>query len=269
MQRLVILFLLNCFTFSLTAQQGLSSLIGARGAGMGKTGLTFQDINSAMGNQAGLAHIERIEVLLLGEQRFINSPIPAANAAVAIPSGFGTFGLTLNYFGIASYNEQKIGLAYARKLFDQLSIGVQFDYLNTRMDELGSKGVVTFEVGIQAQLLPDLQFGFHLYNPTTQELLPGEPIATIYSAGIGYTPAQQTFITLEIQKHIDHTASIRGGVEYRAMDKIAIRTGFATAPTLLTFGLGFDVSDQFIIDAATTYHQILGLSPSLGIRGKF
>jgi len=42
--------------------------------------------------------------------------------------------------------------------------------------------------------------------------------------------------------------------------------GGAANPTLATFGLGFKISDQFNMDIATTYHQVLGLSPGIGIR---
>ncbi len=142
------LLLFAWFSFSLSAQNGTPAPAGARGAAMGGTGLTFTDLNSAFRNQAGLAFVENPGAMVVGERRFMNSPVNTLSAAAAYPSEFGTFALTLNYFGIDAFNEQKIGLAYARQLFDNLAIGVQFDYLNTQIQDYGSSGAITFEAGI-------------------------------------------------------------------------------------------------------------------------
>ena len=41
--------------------------------------------------------------------------------ALALPTNAGTFGLSYSYFGYSKYNESKIGLAYAKKLFEKIS----------------------------------------------------------------------------------------------------------------------------------------------------
>ena len=45
--------------------------------------------------------------------------------------------MSLNYFGSGNYNEQKIGLAYAKKLAKRLALGAQVDYLRTSIAGYG------------------------------------------------------------------------------------------------------------------------------------
>lgn len=263
------IFILLFASLSLAAQNIQSPVIGARGAGMGGTGVVFSDINSAFSNQAGLANLDKISALAIAERQFLKSPINNVSVAVAYPSGFGTFALTLNNYGIEGYKEQKIGLAYARKLFDQLSIAAQFDYLNTSIPIYGSRGVFTFEVGLQAKLLDELSFGFHLYSPAQVELLEETTLPTIYTAGLAYTPSKKAYLTLEIEKDIDYPVRFKAGLEYRFVENFFFRTGIATQPTLVSMGVGLLLENGLLLDIATSYHQVLGISPSVGIGYEF
>ena len=155
-----LIFLLLFASACLFAQNNQSPLAGARGAAMGNTGILFTDINSAFVNQAGLTNLDGLAATVFAERRFLNSPINNISGAIAAPVGFGTFALTINSFGIENYQEQKIGLAYARKLLNGLSIGAQFDYLSTNIPQYGNAGVFTFEVGMQAKLLNNLHSRF-------------------------------------------------------------------------------------------------------------
>ncbi|MEL6717744.1 MAG: hypothetical protein AAFO82_01650 [Bacteroidota bacterium] len=257
-------FLLFSFV-CLFAQNNQSPVAGAKGAAMGNTGLLFTDINSAFVNQAGLANLEGFAGSIFAERRFLNSPINNISGVVAAPIGLGTFALTINSFGIENYQEQKIGLAYARQLLDGLSIGVQFDYLSTNIPQYGSAGVFTFEAGLQAQLLKDLSFGFHLYSPAQIDLVEDLPLPTIYKAGLAYTPSDKVFLTVEVEKDIDYPVRFKAGVEYQFSETFFLRTGVATQPTLASLGIGVLFNERLAIDISASYHQILGVSPSVGL----
>lgn len=251
-----------CFAYS---QNGAPTFIGARSAAMGQTGLVFKDVNAAFSNQAGLAHIQNLSFLVTAEQRFLNSPIGSYLGAVAYPNEFGTFGLTFNYFGIDAFNEQKIGFAYARQLFDNFSIGAQFDFLNTQIQDYGSTNAITFELGCLINILPDLTFGFHLYNPVQVELIEGESLPAVYKAGIGYQPSKKALVTIEVEKDIDYNARFRAGLEYQFLDTFFLRVGAATEPVLASIGIGTKLKNGLALDIGSTYHQYLGISPSVGV----
>lgn len=264
-----LLFVLTFNAFNVLAQNSATIPAGARGAGMANASVTFTDISSAFSNQAGLAYLEQFTATAFAERRFFLSELQTISAAAALPTQSGTFGLTINQFGFEGFNEQKLGVAYARKLSDGLSLGAQVVLLNTSIPEYGNKMNVTFELGVLSQLLPKLQLGVHVYSPVQLELANGENLPTIFKIGIGYLPSEKLTCTAEVEKDIAYTARAKFGIEYKAADQIFIRTGIATNPTTLAFGAGYRLSNGLALDIASAYHQTLGFSPTVGFSYAF
>ena len=267
------LSLLGLLTFglllgNLEAQNGTPAAGGARGIAMGNTGLGFNDINAIFSNQAGLANLKEIEATVFGEQRFNLSEIKLVNAGVAIPTSAGVFGLTVGYFGFDQFNEQKIGLAYARRLSSRVSLSGQIDYLNTRIPEYGNKGQLTFELGVQSTLLKNLSIGAHIYSPVKVKINEDYVIPSIYKLGAMYQPSEKVLLTMEVEKDIDYPVVFKGGVEYMAAPGFYLRAGAGSNPTLMSFGLGYN-KDQVKIDVASGYHLDLGFMPALSASFQF
>ena len=258
------LLLFTCVHF-LPAQNGAPPTAGARGVAMGYTGVTYTDINSIFSNQAGLANLESLAVTGYGEQRFLVSEIRSVAMGAALPTASGTFGLSLHYFGFEQYNEQRIGLAYGRRLLDKLSIGAQFLMLNTRIPEYGNKAVFTFEAGVLAELLPQLNLGIHLFSPARIQLAEEENLPTVLKLGLSYLPSNKLSLLAELEKDIDFAARAKFGLEYQIIEPLFLRLGVATQPTTLSFGLGFALASGLRIDIASSYHQVLGFTPAAGI----
>ena len=249
----------------LNAQNGAPPAAGARAVAMGQTGATFTDINSIFANQAGLAHLESMAITAYGEQRFLVSEIRSIGLGAALPTASGTFGLTLHYFGFDQYNEQRIGLAYGRKLLEKLSIGAQFLMLNTRIPEYGNKAVFTFEVGALAELLPQLNLGFHLFSPARIQVTNEDNLPTVLKLGLSYLPSDKLTLLAELEKDIDYAARAKFGVEYQIAEPLFLRLGAATQPTSMSFGLGYALPNGLRLDIASSYHQVLGFTPAAGI----
>ena len=250
----------------LIAQNGTIAVAGARGAAMGNTGLAFSDINSIFRNQAGLAYLSGYASILSAEQRFLLSEISVLSAGAALSNKkWGAFGLSLGYFGFSDFNEQKIGLAYARKLFKTLAIGVQFDFLNTRIKEYGSKGVLTFEAGLHAKITKELHLAAHLFSPREIAITEEESIPTVFQLGLAYLPSTKITFTLEAEKDLNLALQIKSGLEYRPVESIALRVGAGTQPSIFSFGVGYLTKSGFRIDLAARYHQVLGITPSISI----
>ncbi|MCH2046410.1 MAG: hypothetical protein MK212_20010 [Saprospiraceae bacterium] len=259
-----------CWASFAQAQQGSPQNAGARGAAMGNASVTFTDINSAFSNQAGLAFLEELSFTAYGESRFLTTGINSFLFGVAYPhKKLGTFGLTVNYFGFDAYSEQKIGISYARKLFKNLSLGVQLDYLGTRIPEYGSANSLTFELGLLAKVNDELSIGVHAYSPVRVPVHLGangnfDKISPIFKIGAAYTPSKHVILSGEIEKNLDHPFNGKLGIEYRPIDVFAIRAGVSTSPFLASFGFGLRLK-SLDIDLASSYHQMLGFTPSLSV----
>lgn len=256
-----IIFVYNIFCYS---QNTLSTSAGARGIGMGNANLTLQDVYSGFNNPAGLAFVESFSVGTFLENRFLLEELQLAAFSIAQPIKSGTIGMTLQYFGFEDYNEQKIGLNYSRKLFDNLSIGGQFDFLTTRIKEYGNTSAITFDIGLRYEILDKLIMGIHIFNPI-QARISSENLPSIFQIGVTYQIADYLTISGSVEKETIQPYNAKIGIEYEIAEKIQLRAGMNSNPSILSFGVGYLVN-QLQLNVATTYHPILGFSPSLGFR---
>ncbi len=250
------------FSTILMAQTGLPSIAGARGAAMGNATVGFQDINSIFANQAGLAHLEQTAFTAIGENRFQGFGIRSVAAAAAVPVKTGTFGLALQYFGIEEYNEQKVGLAYARKLSKKLSLGAQIDFLRLQIQDSESINLVTFEAGLQSQISRKLNLGFYLYSPVQITIFGEDTLPTTLKLGGLYRVSKKLRLAMEFEKDLDFPVEFHLGMEYQIIEELALRLGAQTQPSEVSIGFGYLVQQQVQLDVAATYHEILGITPS-------
>jgi hypothetical protein len=254
---------------ALFGQNGTPPPGGARSIGMGFTGLTFKDVHAVFSNSAGLANLERTAVAAFGEQRFLLEELGVYTFGVAVPTNAGTFGLGVQHFGFEGYNEQRIGLAYARPLSENLSIGGQFLALNTQIEEYGSRLALTFAVGLQYQVLPQLELAAHINSPARVEEANGAFLPTVFSIGARYSPSERVSLLIEAEKDIDYAVRTKVGVEYQVVEPFYLRFGAATHPATVTLGVGYKIAERLWFDVASGYHEILGFSPAAGIHYKF
>lgn len=262
----LLVFFASLFSLpTLWAQQGLPSAAGARGAAMGNASLVFRDINSAFSNQAGLAFLESSSATLFAEQRFLLSEINSIGFAAAHPiQSVGTVGLMVQAFGFNAYNEQKVGLSYSRKLFKETSIGLQFDYLSTRIPDYGQAHTLTAELGFHTRLTKDWIFAGHVYNPFRSSLPNQDRLPTLFNLAFGFQPKEQILFTGGIEKDFDYPLRGKIGMEYRVVDALALRIGLSTMPWLSSFGLGLYLKN-FNIDLAASFHPVLGFTPMVSL----
>ncbi len=280
MPKLRHLILLTITTFGLIINplicNGSNDPTGGRSVGLGNASVTFSDFWSIQNNQAGLAGLNKIAAGFSYENNFLIKELGLKSGAFILPAKFGSFGLCYQHFGYSAYSRSKIGLAYARKLSDKISVGLQLDYLTTKIgEEYGSKNNLTFELGILTYLTPELVLGAHVFNPINAKLEDeyNERIPAIYKLGLSYSITDELLIAIETEKNMDYKPSLRGGLEYMVVDRASVRIGYSSVPaktgsekfsisTELTFGFGLDLH-RFKLDFAASWHQTLGWSPAV------
>ncbi len=246
-------------------------LSGARAAAMANATVAIYDFWAISHNQAGMAGITALQAGIYAENRFMLQEMSLAATAVVLPSHAGHFGLSMQYFGSSLYKEGKVGLAYSRKFGDKLAAGIQLNYMFTRIGEgYGSSGTACAEAGIIYELLPNLQIGAHIFNPTKAVLKTEnyhgneEFISTIIRSGMAYDFSNKVLLSIEVEKDIRHEPVTKLGIEYRAAEFVYVRAGISTNPVLNAFGFGLHTG-RLQIDISASYHYILGYSPQAGI----
>ncbi len=240
---------------------------GARAAGMGNASVMLSDIWSVNSNQAGLAGLKGMTCGFHYENRFFVPELSLGAGAFALPTKSGTFALSFSNFGYSNYYESKAGLAYAKNLWDFLSVGIQFDYLNTYLSEYyGNKGTVAVEMGIRYVYKDNMYIGAHVFNPTRSKIAAynDERVPTIMKIGIGYNFSRKVLIVSEVEKDLVAKPAFKAGVEYNFMENFFLRTGVISNPGNISFGVGYEYKG-LKADIAFITHQTLGLSPHVSL----
>jgi len=260
MQKLLFLFPIF-FSYSLFSQNGPINPLSVRSNSVANASVAFTGINSLFNNQAGLADLEQIGLLFSGEQTFITPYSNNLGGGFAIPTTSGTFGMQYHYFGFGGLRQSKIGLAYARKLTEQLSVGAQFDLLNTQLFLQEKKHLFTFEVGFQYEVNKKILIGIHLYNPPHLEIIEEEFLPRILRLGATYTVLKKLMVHAELEKDFEYPLVFKSGIEFELAKDLWVRAGCQYKPLTINFGFGYLLKKRFRIDWACSYQHEIDYTP--------
>jgi hypothetical protein len=251
------------FPFLIIAQV-VRQPLSVRYAGLGAYSKNFVDIFSGTNNQAALAQVRSGGFGFYGERRFLLEELNQFTAMVSMPTSSGTFALQADYFGFSSFNENQIGLAYARSVADKIDVGVKFNYHSVQAGIYGNASAINFEAGTIFHLTEDLHTGLHVYNPLSSKLgkNSNEQLASIYKIGVGYEPSNRVLVSTEIVKQEDQPVSVNAGLQYNVHEKVFIRGGISSLTNNSYVGVGFNLG-ILRLDVNTAYHPQLGFTPGL------
>jgi len=240
-----------------------TSLIGARSAALGESGIALNDFWSAINNQAGLALLDKINVGLSVENRFLIKELNTYGLAFNIPTNNAGFGFTFTRFGSTFYNETTIGIGYGMKLGRNFTIGIQLDYFSLKQaNGYGGKSSYYFEGGFHYKISNELKMLGHIFNPAIHSDKTIE-IPEIYQLGFSYKIHNQASLLTSIKYHSVWQISIHTGIEFQ-FQSLRARLGYASKPEKFTFGLGYCYK-KLCIDISSSIHSVLGNSPQISL----
>lgn len=236
--------------------QSVSTLLGARMAGMGYASSVLADEMALFNNPGGMAKMTKLSTCFTYE---VNPALTGANrtsAGFLLPTRFGVGGLGVFRFGDNLYNEQIVSAGFGNKLGIG-SLGAKANYIQYRAESFGTKYAVTIDFGGLVQITPQISAGAYIVNLTQSKISSEEFLPVKLIAGLGFKPSQQFFIATEIEKDIDYKATWRAGAEYTIHKKVFVRTGFNLNPAAGFFGLGAQAR-RLKIDYAIKLSSSLG-----------
>lgn len=258
---------------------GLINPSGSRTAAMGRSSVAISDFWSAHNNQAGIASFTKPAIGIYYENSFLLNDLSTKCIAGIIPVKYGVFAATYSHFGYSLYSNQKMGLTYARAFGSKLRVGLQLDYIITSIGNnpaspagrYGSKGNITFELGVQTDITDKLTIGAWVFNPFLVNLAEydDESLPAVYRIGIGWHISDVFLSTIEAEKNtaIDPIV-IRGGLEYIVNNRFFFRTGFSTNKEIFSFGTGFMIKG-FALNISAVMHESMGFSPQSSLIYQF
>lgn len=266
MRRVLVLYLAILGLDSVCAQSGFNTGGGANFLGYARAGVTIEGVESIYFNQAGLADIQNLAVDASYERRFNIEGLDFLSLAIVQKTRWGTFGLSATNFGLREYNEQKFGLAYARRLSPKLSIGGQLDYLRFNIETLGSRHLISFEAGMILQINRNFKLGTHIFSPGVIEVAESTDLPTRFRIGLSYHPSNKVFILIEADKSLQRQTEYKMAVGYEILKQMRLKLGMN--PTLSMFSMGFQVNldNKFKISGAMGLNNSLGHTPAISLQ---
>ena len=232
--------------------------------------LQQNDPLSFTGNQAALARAKQAGIGVFVERRFMLKETSVYTLATSVPTRLGNFGIQINYAGFKNFRENKIGLAYARKLGKLVDVGVQFNYYGYNIPAYGKASAIDFEIGTMLHLTNKLNAGIHVCNPVGGKLgntsatlsADKEKLAAAYKIGLGYDASERFFISSEIIKEEDKAVNVIAGLQYRFAKQFFAKAGFISESGTAYAGAGIGWKN-LRLDISSSYHPQLGFSPGI------
>ncbi len=254
MKMFVITLLLQC---SLAASaQSVSTLIGARAAGMGYASSVIVDETALFNNVGALAENKTASSFFTYEARPTLQGADRTSMGLSFPTRIGVGAIGLFRFGDEVYSEQIASAGFSNK-FGIASLGTKINYIQYKAEGFGTKSAISINFGGLAQITPQISVGAYIVNLNQSRISYDERLPTKLVAGIGYKPADSLFIATELEKDLDYPVTWRTGAEYVIHKKVFARTGFSLNPSTAHFGLGAKAT-RLRIDYAFTVSRSLG-----------
>ncbi|RZM09840.1 MAG: hypothetical protein EOO88_48965, partial [Pedobacter sp.] len=113
-----------------------------------------------MGNPSVLGYTKQKAVGVYTERRFLLNELSSFQATAILPvkhSGFGAMG---SRYGSPLYNETMVAISYGRCLINNVSVGVQLNYLSRKSPGFGIASTATASAGALFRPNPTLSAGF-------------------------------------------------------------------------------------------------------------
>ncbi|MDR0420262.1 MAG: hypothetical protein LBH30_02250 [Prevotellaceae bacterium] len=255
----ITLAFLLVFTITANAQNNVHAN-GARSAGMGNAGIAISDIWSTVNNQAALTSLKNTEIAAFYKNSFGMSELSLSALAVAVPTKAGVFGGSVAHFGFTEYNENKVSLAYAKRLWKMVSLSAQLNYNSFNFtDAYQNATLITGEIGLFVEPTDNFYTGVHVFNPVKSSLSLEEKnsIPVRYKAGVAYKPISSLLFCADFIYDNNNDISFCGGIEYYIVSQLCLRAGASSNPELFTLGAGY-IYRQIAFDVAYSYHNVLG-----------
>lgn len=232
--------------------------------GIGSYNPRHADAFSFSSHPASGAQLKNTQAGIYGGRRFLLRELNDFQAAMALVTPAGNFGLQLNQYGFDGYRETRVGLVHARKLGSKLDVGIGFIYNNINIGAYGSASVISAAGGVNFHITDKLHTGLHVTNAYGPAITKLDKLPVIISMGVGYEASELFFISSEVVKKEDQPVNINIGLHYQLLPSLHLRAGIATVTSSVWISAGYSYR-KMRVEIINSFHPLLGITPGLMI----
>ena len=253
---------------------GFSQLLengGASSTAMAGLNVNSKNVWSINNNIGQLADIKSSAISINLFQPFLLKDFNTSSIAIGIKTKNGAFGINYSNYGNEFLQIHSSGFGYSMKLNEVFKSGIKLNhvYINAR-DFYNSKSIVYADFGLAAELTKELDIGLSIKNPSLVKLddYDNERIPTVIQFAANYKFSEMLSLQTGIRKDMIYPLSFLTAIDYQPTEKIILKGGIGTNPTIASLGIGV-ITKKIELNFATQLHQILGWSPDFSITYDF
>ncbi len=230
------------------------------------------NIWSYIQNTATLTAVEKLEGSLFFQNHFNMKELSTKSIQVGAHARFLNIGIAFSSFGYSNYNENIIGLAFARKFSKRWMLGIQFDYYSVYFSKTeGYKGKIFPQIGILSQPAENFYIGFQVFNPTHERIKTTyfyKEIPSVFSLGGSYYFSNKLITGIQLDKEIKSNLQISVEINYQFLEYLSVKLGCIKNEILIPdMGLGVTLSN-LRIDTDFKFHSTLGIISGIALTYK-
>lgn len=238
---------------------------GAHGESLAHTNSTFQGVLGLHGNIAGISFADGVAADASFDARYGLSELSTMSISGVYGTDMGTFGLMAMKYGFESYSENKIGIAYGRKLGKGLRIGGMLDVIQYQVDNYGMATKLTFEAGIYSELTDKVHLGAYFFSPSTVSLTNVQDIPSRLSFGVKYFVSPKATLIADLTKISKRDLDIKFAVDYALQERLGLRMGANITQGSFHAGTYIELTPDIRVTGGYSYHVNLGSTPSISL----
>jgi hypothetical protein len=228
---------------------------------------------SSFNNTAMLGYIEKPEIGIQFENRYVISELSTKSFQFGLPTNLVNAGLSFSHFGYSLYHEMMLGLGFARNFSDKFALGVQFNYYTAYFNASNSyRGALLPQVGLSVKFSPTFNVGFNTFNPfqtNIQTEFVTKRLPSVFSLGSEYFFSTELAWRTQIDKEVSSNYRFATGFEYQMLQNFKVKLGAYGSDYLVScLGLGFKTG-SFGIDLNCDLHPLLGVNTLAAVKYRF
>jgi len=263
---LILAILLLCFP--LISQLSFNSFHGPESLSLGNTFSNLKGVQAVFGNPASIDPEHKWSACLNVHNQFEIPELTAFQSGLLYHSkSLGSFGLSVFQIGTGAYKDQSFAFSYGRKINDNISLGIRFNLLHTRIEHYQSFWKLTLETGVVFQITEKIDLGVYIFNPFIQNFSIERVLPVRMTMGLNYAMSPQIDLLLEFEKDLYFPLCVKAAIRYRLFKNFHLAAGMYTTEKTpcLTSGIHYSTLKKLKLDLAISYHQFLGISSAFGV----
>ncbi|MBQ9638251.1 MAG: hypothetical protein IJV22_01670 [Bacteroidales bacterium] len=264
---LCVLLLVACWGEGHVFAQNEWLPVGARSVALGGCSLALSDLWSASENVVALADASHVAAGVAVRSNYLLPNLSQMALSMVVPTG-RDFGLGLSYLhaGLDAYSRGRAVLGAAHRLGQRWTVAASYYYDYEHFVDVVYETQRHHGVGVSMRFSPS-----HEWGATIRWRLPlrNEAVSqSVLDAAVNYRLLPRLLLVAQADYASRFGVALRTGVEYTGLSPLALRVGYSSNPSQLSFGLGYKAT-HFVVDVAALYHTVLGVTPLVSLWYEF